>query len=330
MPIYGNQSALGFVFQNSYGTVGDLTNSTTNLPYLSETLTRNQEDILSNQLDGVYDERSRYNGHRHVSGDIEVEAGAASLGLLLSAMMNKASSVTSDSIFTHIWQPNTSESMPLSWGNPVTISKGSSDANSNRQNFHNLCATSLEFSLEQGGFLKAKAAFVGGTDDNGVVDVSNQYISNDELFTWDNSSLTLNGAGLSAESITVNVADPIEPQFTLGQGFWPYANRLNGFRDVTFNMTIPWNNNSNYTDFFNDTNIGLLKLYCKGTTEIQSGYNNQIWIEVERARYETLEKSAGGPGEVMLNISGRGQYSDANANTLQITMINSQGGALYK
>ncbi len=329
MPIYGNKSALGLVFQNSYGTVGDLTNSTTNIPYLSETLTTNMEDILSDQIDGTYDENNRYRGQHHVSGDIEVEVGAASIGMLISCMMNKTSSVTSDNIFTHTWQGRESEAVAKCWNKPTTISIGSNESGLGKKNVLNLCATSMEFSLEQGGFLKAKTAFVGGADNAGTVDVSNAYISNDDLFTWDNSSLSLNGVGMEAESITVNVTDPVEPQFTLAESYWPYANRLNGFRDVTFSMVLPWDNNSAYTDFFNDTNIGTLKLYVAGTTEIQSGYNNEITIDVERARYESVEKSAGGPGEVMLNISGRGQYDDTNGYAVQITMINSQDGALY-
>lgn len=330
MPIYGNKSALGFVFQNSHGTVGDLTNSTTNIPYLSESITKNLEDTLSDQMDGTYDEKSRYRGQQHISGDIEVEVGAASIGLLLSAMLDKQSSVTSNNIFTHTWQGRQSEAMDYSWNNPVTISKGSGGSGLNTQNFHNLCANNIEFSLEQGGFLKAKVGFVGGTDDNGTVDVSNQFISNDELFTWDNSSVSIAGVGFKPESITVTAADPVEAQFTIADSYWPYASRLNGFRDVTFSMVLPWDNNSSYTDFFNDTNIGTLKIHAAGKTEIQSGYYNEINIDLERARYESVEKSAGGPGEVMLNISGRAQYNESTGYSMQVSMINSQTGTLYK
>lgn len=332
MPIYGYQSALSLVFQDSYDSVGDLTNSYTNIPYLSENLTTNLEDILSDQITGTFDEENRYRGQQHVNGDIEVEVGAASIGMLISSMLDKQSSVNSDSIYTHTWKGREGEALPLSWNKPVTIAVASNPSGASLlgvKNILNLCATSMEFTLEQGGFLKSKIAFVGGADNGGSTAERTNFISNDDLFTWDNSSLSINGVGLKSESITINVTDPVEPQFTLTQSYWPYANRLNGFRDVTFSLVLPWDNNSAYTDFFNDTNIGTLKLHAAGKTEIQSGYYNEINFDLERVRYESVEKSAGGPGEVMLNISGRAQYNDSTAYSMQITLTNSQQGDLY-
>lgn len=324
MPIYGVKSSLGLVFQNSFDTIGDLTNSTTNFAYLSENLTTNLEDILSEQIEGVYDEKERYRGQQHVSGDIEVEAGAKSIGMFLHSIMDNDSLATSDSIYTHNFIPRQSEAKNLCWHRPITISKSSDSSEGNKQNLYNLCATNIEFSLENGGFLKAKVSYVGGINNDSTTAVTNAYLSSDELFTWDASSLAIGGNGIKATSISISLTDPVEPQFTLANSYWPRSNNLTGFRDVTFNMTLPWNNNSDYNYFFNSTKTSEMTFLCKGATEIQSGYTNQIKFSLWDIVYETFEASAGGPGEVELSISGRAQYNESESKSFNVELINLQ------
>ena len=330
MPIYGVKSKLGLTFQTSFDTMADITNSHINIPYLSETLTTNLEDILSEQIEGVFDEKERYRGKQHVSGDIEVEVGAKSIGMLLASMFDKTSTVTSDSIYTHTFLPIQSEETTNSWHWPLTINKGSNDGNA--QNFYNLCATSAEFSLEQGGFLKAKFSYVGGINNNTTTDPADNYNSNDELFTWDASTFFLANPTWSQKltSMTINVTEPIEPQFTLANSYWPRSNNLNGFRDVTFNFTMPWNNNSDYTYFFNTTSSAQISLECFGHSEIQSGYTNKIVFDMYNCMYESFEASASGPGEVELNISGRAQYNTTQATAIKIELTNLLDGTIYK
>ena len=333
MPIYGNKSGLGIIQQNSFDTIADIANSNTSIPYLSETFTTNLEDILAENIDGLYDEKDRYKGKQHVSGDIEIEAGARSLPHILSLILAKQSSVTSNSMYTHEWLPRETEALPNCWNKPFTVYKGSSTTGLNEQNLYNLCGTALEISLENGGFLKAKLSAVGGINADATAAGANSYYASDEQFTWDNSSLSLGGVGFKAINASISITDPIEPQYTLANSLWPRSNNLTGFRDVTFNMTIPWDNNSDYTRFFNATTLADadLNLYCRGATAdaAGSGYYYDFTAQLARAVYETFEASAGGPGEIELSISGRAQYSTNSSYTAKINMINTDTGAAF-
>jgi len=328
MPIYGHQSKLSIVYQNSYDTVGDVTNSATYLPFLSETLTTNLEDILSEQIEGVYDEKERYRGKHHVSGDIEFEVGAKSIGKFLASMMPKSTTVQSSTIYRHDFIPRTSQWGSKSWNLPVTISK-TGDGTSGIQNLFNLNATGIEFSLEKGGFLTGKLNLVGGVNAGGSSTGADSYYASDELYTWDASSLAIGGAGVSPTSISITLNEPIEPSFTLTESYWPRSNNSTGFRDVTFQMSLPWNNNSDYTYFFNDTKTSEMTLYCEGKTEIQSGYYNYIKFSLWDIMYETCEENASGAGEVELTISGRAQYNETEGKACQINILNLEDGGQY-
>lgn len=331
MPIYGSKSPLGLVFQTAFDTIGDISNSNTNIPYISETLTTNMEDLFSETIDGIYNEKCAYRGKQSVGGDIEFEVGAKSTGKVFGAMLPKNSSTASGSMYTHEFLPRAAQDSSLCWNKPLTFFKGSNAGAVDEQNLYNLCGTVLELSLDAGGFLMSKLTVVGGINNETFVTGANSYYSSDENFTWDNSSVSIDGQGFKATAIGLNFTDPIEPQYTIASSYWPRSNNLTGFRDVTFTVSLPWNNNSDYTRFFNATtgSDADLTLSCRGVTEIQSGYYNTVSATLKRVVYETLEASAGGPGEVELAITGRAQFDETAGYTAKLELINLETGAAY-
>jgi len=64
------------------------------LPFVSETLTANIEEVLSAAQRGILDEPKSYQGERSFGGDVVVEAHPASLGHLLRSAINEPEAAT--------------------------------------------------------------------------------------------------------------------------------------------------------------------------------------------------------------------------------------------
>src|SRR5690554_6690003 len=136
---YGQDAVVGIAMQNSFGTAANV-GSLHHIPLLSEDVGLVQQELLSQNLTGRFDEGDSYSGTRRFDGTIECEAQPKALGALLTATINDPTTTTSGSVGTFVFKPRTSDWDAFSPNRPVTYFKDLKEAGS-AQLFYDLCGT---------------------------------------------------------------------------------------------------------------------------------------------------------------------------------------------
>lgn len=317
---YGQLSTLGIVFQNSFGTVGDV-NSIHWLPYLSESFKLNIPPMYSENMRGIHDEGDTYQGPRTCEGEIDCEAQPIALGAMLKSILSLESSVQSTGIYTHTFEPRSDDFDALSANNPVTI-YAFRDTGSGML-YQDMNGASLEMSIANGEFFKVKVGYVGGEfSQNAEVAAS---LPTGKRWTWDQSSVSLGGSAVG-EIVSMNIKlddGGLEAMHTLDASQYPSRVKRTGFRNIAIDGTLKFEDQDEYQQFISQSEREMI-LHFEGSTEVQSGYNESLTIKLPLMRYEEAAPMAEGPGYIEMSVTGRGKYSVTSATALQAILVNTQ------
>jgi hypothetical protein len=103
---YGIGGHLALSIQNSVGTA---TSNWVYIPFVSESLTENIEQLQSENLRAVYDQPNQLEGISNVTGDIVFEPHPNYLGHFLKAVTGNATSTLQTSAYLHEFVPTQSD-----------------------------------------------------------------------------------------------------------------------------------------------------------------------------------------------------------------------------
>lgn len=329
MPVFGTDVEIAICFQDSFDTIGSISNSAQSIAVINESFNAQQPLLNSEGLRGRVDRGDAYAGAKEVTGEIEVEAVPKSIGYLIRSAMDRTSSVQSDSLYTHTYVPMTAVNQPLSAMRPLTVAKRA--ASQSFLNYFNLNATGLEFSCEAGGFLKCKIPYIGGRDDGGTTNHTAAYPT-DNPFTWDQCSFTIDSNPISyLKSFTISVDESLESKHTLCDSGDAWPNRIvrSGFRTGTINCTLSFDNSSEYIAFRGDAAtvppLGQrVTAHFSQPVEAQSGYPLSLEMDMRAVRWETFEAPTAGAGEVEVTLTGKIKYDNTQGNMLVVKLVNTQ------
>jgi len=317
---YGQKSHVGVVFQDSFGSIGSV-NSIHFIPFLSETLKINKPPLYSENMRGIFDEGDTYEGANTVEGEIDCEAQPIPLGAMFKSILNEETVVTSDNLYTRTFKPRTSDFDEDSANNPVTVYTNLDTGSA--MLYSDLNGATLEMSIANGEFLKAKVAYVGGTfSQNAVVAAS---FPAGKRWTWDQSSVSFGGSAIDEiVNLTVTLDDgSLEAMHTLNNSKFPSRVKRTAFRTIAVDGTLKFDNQTEYQEFLNQTERELVMTFT-GNVEVQSGYKEVLTIQLPLLRYEEAAPTAEGPGQLEMSITGRGKYSVTSGTGLLVTLINTQ------
>lgn len=315
---YGQDSNIGISFQDSYGS--SLVDSVYFLPHLTDGVKLEIPPLIDEAMKGIYDEGESYEGPKMVAGDFETTAQAISLGVMLRAMMGAPSTVNSDGLYTHTFKPRIADFDEKCANDPVTyyryLQTGSAEL------LYDLNASTLELAIANGELMKAKIGFVGGSFEQ-LADIAAAYPVG-KKFAWDVTSVSIGGAGKDEMmDLTITIDDQLEAQHTLSGSKYPARIKRTGMRTVAVAGTLKFDNQDEYQQFISQSERALIVNF-KGITEVQSGYYEEIKIELPAMRYSDVPVAAGGPGPLEISFTGAGKYKVTSATALQITLTNTQ------
>lgn len=316
---YGQNSDFGFIFQNSFDEVGDV-GSIHFLPILNESVSVKKPSLISESMRGIFEEGDSYEGPNTNDGDVEVEANAGALGLLLSCIFDETATVTSGSVITRTFKPRSTDWDSISAGRPFTVYKYMEVGSA--MMFSNMNGSALELMVTNGELLKSKLSVVGGSFSQ-IADTTASY-PDDRIWSWDTSSVSFGGtANADVENLTIKVDEAIEALHTLNNSTTPSHTKHTGFRTLTVDGTIKFKDQDEYQQFLSQSERELIVNF-RGPTEIQSGYYPELTVKVPKMRYDDFGPVLGGPGETTVSFTARGKYSVDSAALLEITHVSTQ------
>ena len=189
---YGQDAVLGVAFQTSHGTVVSDTSSFYPMPFLSEALTPQYPELLSENMEGQFDEGEAYSGARNVGGTLSFEAQPVSIGVALKALCGTATVVNSNNIYTHTYKPRTSDFDVNVTGQPITVYKNLADGGT-VPIYYDMVATRLQMTCNNGEFLTVDLDLTGGVVGT-KINSANIGTAVGKKWTWDVTSIQLGGA----------------------------------------------------------------------------------------------------------------------------------------
>jgi len=252
---------------------------------------------------------------------------------MLGAVVNyQPTYVTSGSLRTATFVPNTSDFSSTLVKAPVTLYTQFSDSNSAELYYDSQC-DQLELTFSAGQFTKARVAVAGGTRlANGIgslgVNVLGQ--DTDDLFPWNVASISLGGTAVGNFSdIKIALNENVSALNTINGVTTPFKFTRDKAREVTVSGTLYLTDRSQFNAFINATQQRLLVTATQATnaTQIQSGYNNTLVVDVPQLKITQMKLAANGPGEVAVSFQARGLLDASSNYSIQFTTINTVGTA---
>lgn len=314
---YGARTRIGIGFQESGGTL--LTESMHWIPMLDESIGQDKPQLIEEGMRGVFDQGAHHEGANVVPGEINAEAHPISLGVFLRAINGPATVVASDVIFGHTFEPRVADFDSLYASDPMTIHKYTDDAGSGT-NFYDMVANEFELSISHGELLKMRLGMVGGKRTQ-IAKLAASYPTG-KPWSWNQGSMQIGGAAVGVlRSLTYKQTEQIEAMHTLDGSLDPSRFKRTGFREITLDGAMVFDDQSFYQDFLAQTEQSF-KCHWRGSTEVQSGYFDDLTIELPLFRFAELKPVAGGPGQIEVSFTGKGVYSVASATGVQIVLQN--------
>lgn len=318
---YGQDAKIGFAFQNSHGDAASVDSMYT-IPFLSETVTPEVPELISANMEGRYDEGEAYAGARNVAGTIQTEAQPITTGVFLKALMGEPSSVQSGNIYTHTFNPRTSDFDVNVTGNPLTMYKNLADGGQVPL-YRDLVCTRLEFALANGELLTVGADMTGGV-------VETKTTSQDigtavgRKWPWDVTSVELGGASnVDFESLNIIIDEQASPRWTLRTQRDPSRVKRDARRQIRVNGTVKFRDQTEYDNFL-AVNSQNLTITLTSPTEIQSGYYDTLQFEFPAFKWLAYPLTFEDEAEKIVSFEGKGDYHVGSGTSVTVTLINTQ------
>lgn len=323
---YGQDAKVGLGFQNSHGTPVTDIGSFYRMPFLSESITPEVPELLSQNMEGRFDEGEAFAGPRNVGGTLSNESQPVTVGVLLKAMFGDPTTVSNSTALGEFWEhtfkPRTADFDVNVINQPLTMHKNLADGGQVPV-YQDLIATRLELGVNNGEFLLASVNFTGGV-------VATKQTSDamaaatGKKWTWDVTSIQLGGsANTEFSQMTIIVDEQASARWTLQTQRDPARVKRDGRRQVRVNGTIKFSDQTEY-DKFLATSTQALQLTMTGPVEIRSGYFDVLNVVVPAFKYLTYPVAFADPSELQVAFEGKADYHVGSATSIQFTLTNTQ------
>ena len=314
---YSQKSHVAIAFQNSYGTANVA--SLHHIQVIEENVGLDIPPLVDMSNKGIFDEGDGYQGPKGVSGDMTINAKSIPLGVLLRGAMGAASVTATSSSFAHSFKPRTTDFDDLSAEDPLTYFKYTDDGGS-AQLFYDLNIGTLELGATNGEFVTAKATFIGGSFSQNA-DIAASY-NTGKRFTWDNSSVQLNGsAAANFRQLTITLDNALEAMHTLSNSKFPSRVKRTGERTIEVAGTVIFDDQTEYQHFIDSDEIPLVVSFA-GPVDVGSGGPDEIVIDMPALRLSEFKPPIGGPGKIEVSFTGNAKYLSTSATAIEITLTN--------
>jgi hypothetical protein len=323
---YGQDAKVGLAFQNSHGDAVTDIGSFYLMPFLSESISPDVPELLSQNMEGRFDEGESYSGARNVGGTISNESQPVTVGVLMKAIFGDPVTVSNSTalgeFYEHTFKPRTGDFDVNVTGNPMTMHKNLADSGQ-VPTYQDIVCTRLELGVNNGEFLIAAAAFTGGVVATKQTS-DTMSAATGKKWTWDVSSIELGGAAnTDFANLQVIVDEQASARWTLKTSKDPDRVKRDARRQVRVNGTIKFSDQTEY-DLFLASTSQELKLTMTGTEAIRSGYFNVLGIDVPAFKYLSYPVEFADPAELQVAFEGKADYHVGSGTSIEFTLTNTQ------
>ena len=318
--MYGDLGYMGMSFQSSFGTAN--VSSMDYMPIVSESLTHEIEQIVTQTLQARFEEGPSYAGQENFKGDVVMEVHPIHVVKLLKAWSGQSSPTLVGSVYTHRVIP-----VQTAWDNfaalpPVTV-EIYRDAGNSSYLFYDMCVDALTFEIANGALWRTTVGFVGGKFQKNAK-AAPTYIPG-SAYPFDVTSLQLGGAAnVDHSKVTIKMNNKLKPMFFLNGLRTPGRILRGDKRTIDISGTTVYMNDTQ-ADIFRAQTAQALVINARGQSLTTSQWAD-FFIRIPQMRYTTYPANIAGPGLIEVGYSGVAKYDESSATMIEFTMQNTRSG----
>ena len=313
---YGIGGHLALSIQNSVGTA---TSNWVYIPFVSESLTENIEQLQSENLRAVYDQPNQLEGISNVTGDIVFEPHPNYLGHFLKAVTGNATSTLQTSAYQHEFVPTQSDFDANFALTPYTINLFKNVGSAYQ--YTDAMIHTLAIEITAGGIINATATV--HARGSALLDPTTASFISADPFTWNETSLSVAGtANGEFETATITIDNPIEGVPTLNGQKTHGKIKRTGFRTVSVAGDQDFSSQAEYNIFRAQTRQRFLFTITGDNISGGGSESNEITLDIPQCNYSTFAAPIGGPGRITASYEGNGEYDTSSSYAIRYTLTN--------
>ena len=314
---YGMTGHLGLSFQDSFGT--SLVTSMDYFPIISESLTDDIADLVSEGMRGRFEEGASYEGEHSVAGDIVFEMHPILAGKIFKAWAGQSSSTQQSSVYEHRFVPRTQDFDTFAAVPPMSL-EVYRDAGS-AYLFYDMLCNELTLEIAAGGLWRATMAMVGGQVST-LAKTAPSYEAGSE-YTWDVTSISIAGVAVNDMSgITWKGLNSLEPKSFLNGSKFPGQVKRTGYRSIEISGTVIFTDDAEYQIYRARTQQQLLINVSGQSITVSQG--TDINIDVPQMLYTAYPPNISGMAQIEVGFTGKAKFDETSNYMGQITLINTR------
>ncbi len=318
--MYGDLGFLGMSFQNSWGTSN--ASSMDYFPIVSENLTHDIEQIITQTLQARFEEGPTYPGIESFKGDVVMEMHPIHAGKILKAWCGQSSSTLVGSVYTHVFIPRQSDWDDYAALPPVTV-EVYRDNGSSSYLFYDMQIDALSIEIGNGTVWRTTMSLIGGKFKK-QAKATPTYAAGSG-YPWDVTSLQLGGSANDDHTkITVKCNNKLKAVYTLDGTRTANKIKRGDKRTVDISGTAVYLDDTEADKFRAQTNQRMI-VAAKGQS-LTSSQNANFEIDVPQMRYTSYPANIGGPGMIEVSFGGSAKYDESSAYLVKFTLQNTRAG----
>lgn len=315
---YGIGGFLGICKQNSFGTAN--TSSYEYVPIISESLTTELEDLVSENIQNRYEEGESYSGLLSVAGDIVFEPHPTLFGHFLRGCLGPGSSTLVGSVYTHTFVPAQKDfdvdkcALP-----PYTIVAYRN--NGQAWQFSDAQINNLSLEVAAGAIVRCTANVIARV--SSTVAAPTASFQTGQSFLWSQGSYSLaGGANTDLENVTFSVENNVEAVSLIDGNNLASKFKRTTYRNFGVSGSMDFSVQSEYMKFrAGSEQAAVLTLTGETLTTSQSAV---IKLDVPRLRYTSFPTGLTGPGRQSVGFEGKGKYLTSSGTAMRVTLVNTK------
>lgn len=280
---------------------------------LSEGFARTQDRLEVTNIGGRLSRPDTYRGANHVAGDLSFAVDPVTFGSFLQAAFGPGSLTTSGSLYTHSFKPPTDSAWDHRFAcQPLTFEIFRDVGSSQQYAGMNLNTMNIMAAFNQE--LRAETSWIGIAESD-IAKTSPTFISDPvDPFGFDTASISIAGAASAiVEGFTIGINNNLEGFGTLRNSRDAYKIRRTDFATPTLEMTIGFEDITDYLRFKNETEVAVVANFFRA-----SSYS--MAIDMPRVIYTAHPTGVSGRGRQTVQITGEVRYHTGSAAAMEVRL----------
>jgi hypothetical protein len=309
---YGANAHLGLGKESTWGSQEA---ATVYVPFISENITHEIEQIMEPSIYARPDEPEQYAGLQTLRGDLVFEGKPTTLGYFLNSCFGTRNTSGAGDPYTHVFTPRTTNFHADCALQPYTLDINRDLGAGNAFQIKGAVFDRLQFECGVGQkILKCTAGVIA--KDFANIAISSPTHADEDPFLWHQAAISIASAPNAVmEGFSIALNNGLEG-FPLLNATSRIGKLLrNGFRTCDVSLTFHTDDLTEYNRFIAQTEAALSIVFTVSA-------NIALTILVPKLRYVAAPVNVGGPGRMTLAVTGKGKF-DSTDSMCKVTLKNS-------